>query len=310
MIRRAASRIPRSRIPHALRAESHRAANNERTNVVFSHTHVDSSHNPKPLMTVHRERSTRSRSARGQRDHRIGLRATDDREEERERGRSLGENTSRTCRGRHGGCTLARATSAIRRRGPAGPEEEAQERDVNASRDPNFLGQPVARARGPCDPPKSWIRCRGPVVVVPVTSIPSEALQSQRPMPKNRHACTPGTFTLSRRPRETMDGPPMDPAGSIGRVESPRVESVRSVIAPCFDRDAFIGRSNGKDRRARDLSRLSLLSGPLDESRALAGEHTGHEVTWSRRRRIEREREILRGESFFDFVATRFSVMF
>lgn len=65
----------------------------------------------------------------------------------------------------------------------------AKKSDVNASRGPNFLGQLVARARGPCDPPKSWIRRRGSVVVAPVTSIPTEALQSQRPMPKNRHAC-------------------------------------------------------------------------------------------------------------------------
>lgn len=76
-------------------------------------------------------------------------------------------------------------------RGLAGPGRgwRAKERDVNASRGPNFLGQLVARARGPCDPPKSWIRRRGSVVVAPVTSIPTEALQSRRPMPKNRHAC-------------------------------------------------------------------------------------------------------------------------
>jgi len=257
MIRRAASRIPRSRISH--RAESHKTANNER-NVVLSR-HVDSSHNPKPLMTVHGA------------VHRPEI--------------TLGKGTARSS-----GCVQpmtitwrehdadfqrharARAqTSAVRRRRPAGPEEEAQERDVNASRDPNFLGQPVARARGPCDPPKSWIRCRGPVVVVPVTSIPTEALQSQRPMPKNRHACTPGTFTLSRRPRETREAMdrrwiPRDPLRGLGVREKDRLD--RGAIghrARCFDRGALDGRSNGiGSSRMRSLSRLSLLSGPLDES--------------------------------------------
>lgn len=96
------------------------------------------------------------------------------------------------------------------------PEEDGarriEEHDVNTSHDPNFLGQPVARACGPCDRPKSWICCRGSVVVVPVTSIPTETLQSQRPMPKNRHACVcrPQELSLSRADahaamRETID---------------------------------------------------------------------------------------------------------
>ena len=64
--------------------------------------------------------------------------------------------------------------------------------EVNASHSPKFLGQP--ELCGPRDPSKS--RCRW-VVVAPVTSIPTEALQSKRPMPKTRHACTRG-LSLSR----------------------------------------------------------------------------------------------------------------
>lgn len=52
--------------------------------------------------------------------------------------------------------------------------------EVNASRSPKFLGQPVVRATRSTElvDPRRW------VVVAPVTSIPAEALQSKRPMPK------------------------------------------------------------------------------------------------------------------------------
>lgn len=92
---------------------------------------------------------------------------------------------------------------------------------MNASRGPNFLGQLVARARGPCDPPKSWIRRRGSVVVASVTSIPTEALQSQRPMPKNRHACVRARVyvrnfhSLERSLRDTRNDDQSYPSGEM-----------------------------------------------------------------------------------------------
>lgn len=82
-----------------------------------------------------------------------------------------------------------------------GPEEKRRKKtdarthgarrslEVNASRSPKFLGQPVVRATRSTelvDPP-SWVAAVAVVVVVaPVTSIPTEALQSKRPMPKTR----------------------------------------------------------------------------------------------------------------------------
>lgn len=61
---------------------------------------------------------------------------------------------------------------------------------MNASRSPKFLGQPAARATRSTEvvDPRCW------VVVAPVTSIPAEALQSKRPMPKTRHACVRQNF--------------------------------------------------------------------------------------------------------------------
>lgn len=55
--------------------------------------------------------------------------------------------------------------------------------EVNASRSPKFLGQPVVRATRSTElvDPRRWVVV---VVVAPVTSIPTEALQSKRPMPK------------------------------------------------------------------------------------------------------------------------------
>lgn len=54
---------------------------------------------------------------------------------------------------------------------------------MNASRSPKFLGQPVVRATRSTElvDPRRWVVV---VVVAPVTSIPTEALQSKRPMPK------------------------------------------------------------------------------------------------------------------------------
>lgn len=69
------------------------------------------------------------------------------------------------------GRTHARTHAARTERGGA---------EVNASRSPKFLGQPVVRATRSTElvDPRRW------VVVAPVTSIPAEALQSKRPMPK------------------------------------------------------------------------------------------------------------------------------
>ena len=86
-------------------------------------------------------------------------------------------------------------------------------------------------------------RCRL-VVVAPVTSIPTEALQSKRPMPKTRHACTRG-LSLSRSL----------PAGSRLRLRASNVVRTKSR---CFF-DFFFDKlgSTRKDQTTYHLSRQS-----------------------------------------------------
>lgn len=77
--------------------------------------------------------------------------------------------------------TRRRGERAGRKRTHARTERRGAE--VNASRSPKFLGQPVVRATRSTElvDPRRWVVV---VVVAPVTSIPTEALQSKRPMPK------------------------------------------------------------------------------------------------------------------------------
>jgi hypothetical protein len=248
MIRRAASRIPRSRISHAQGGVAQNRK--QRPDVVLS-THVDSSHNPKPLMTVHRavhraEITLGKGTARSSRRC-VELRAIDDREKERERGRSLGGNTTRTSRG-HGGCrTHVRARARARNfrgtttgargpgRGGAGArcERVARPKLFGATGCESARAMRSAEVVDPLSRPGSGgtgdlDTNRGPPIPTPNAKKPT------RVHIRNFHSLAAAARNAAN------DGPLMDPEGSIGRLGSLRTgsagSSAQSVIARCYDR--------------------------------------------------------------------------